>query len=165
MSRRRWRWRSAAAAIAGRRRCSRALLNYRHSAPMRSAPSWASVDGSASARAAGAHELSDHARRWMISAKGFGLTAQTDRRLDPRRVIGYVHTALAVAGGGAGAGAADTPALALSCCRTASARRCWRCSTRRRRRIPHEQLRARAVRRAGAAHAGCGRGGVRRSSR
>jgi amino acid adenylation domain-containing protein len=89
------------ASLAVARRCSgvvgstplfSALLNYRHSVPNPEAD-WNGADG---IQVVAAQERTNYPIMLSIDdlGDGFTLTAQTDRRVDPHRLTGYMHTAL-----------------------------------------------------------------------
>ena len=69
-----------------------ALLNYRHSVPNPEAE-WAVAEG---IRMLAIQELTNYPITVSVDdqGEGFGLVAQTDQRIDPRRVTRYLHTAM-----------------------------------------------------------------------
>ena len=96
MSTPRWRWRNAAAASPLPRRCSRRMLNYRHSRP---APSseidepgriWEGIE------LLHVEERTNYPLTLSIDdlGEGFLLTAQTQRPLAPERICAYMRVAL-----------------------------------------------------------------------
>jgi amino acid adenylation domain-containing protein len=69
-----------------------ALLNYRHSVPNPEAQ-WS---GAVGVRMLAAQNLTNYPITISVDdqGEGFGLVAQTDQRIDPRRLTDYLHTAL-----------------------------------------------------------------------
>src|SRR6185437_11333637 len=69
-----------------------ALLNYRHSVPDPQ-DGWDSAPG---IRVLAMQERSNYPIALSVDdlGEGFALTAQTDRRIDPQRLTGYLHTAV-----------------------------------------------------------------------
>ena len=69
-----------------------AVLNYRHSAP-NSEAEWAESQG---IRTPAAQNLTNYPITLSVDDReeSFGLTAQTDQRVDPHRMTGYLHTAI-----------------------------------------------------------------------
>ena len=69
-----------------------ALLNYRHSVPQ-SEGGW---EGARGIRFLSTHQRTNYPITVSVDdlVEGFALTAQTDRRIDARRIAGYLHTAL-----------------------------------------------------------------------
>ena len=84
--------------------------------------------------------------------EGFALTAQTDRRIDPQRVIGYLHTALESLVE-ALEQAPQTPALSLSILPESERQQVLELFNATQAAYPQEQADPRAVRGAGGAHA------------
>jgi amino acid adenylation domain-containing protein len=78
--------------IAGSSPLFSALLNYRHSVPNPEAE-WSGVAG---IRVLAGQERTNYPIALAVDdlGEGFTLTAQTDRRIDPRRMTGYLHTAV-----------------------------------------------------------------------
>ena len=79
-------------AISGSTPLFSALLNYRHS-PSDPQEVWS---GAAGVQALAAQERTNYPVAMSVDdfGEGFALTAQTDRRVDPRRVTAYLHTAI-----------------------------------------------------------------------
>src|SRR6201999_2563712 len=71
------------------------LLNYRHSAPANPNPESRGSDASGIQVLAG-QERTNYPITVSVDdlGEGFALTAQTDRRIDPQRITGYLHTAV-----------------------------------------------------------------------
>jgi amino acid adenylation domain-containing protein len=97
--------------IAGSAPLFSALLNYRHSVP-NSDEGWANASG---IRVLVDQERTNYPITLSVDDLGesFTLTAQTDRRIDPRRMTGYLHTAVQSLVESLEK-APQTPALALS---------------------------------------------------
>jgi amino acid adenylation domain-containing protein len=85
-----------------------ALLNYRHTTPL---ADWSNARG---IRVLADQERTNYPVTFSVDdlGEGFALTAQTDRSIDPRRVVGYMDTALRSLLEALD-GAPQTPALAL----------------------------------------------------
>src|SRR6185312_13175212 len=71
------------------------LLNYRHSAAANPNPESSGSEGSGIEVLAG-QERTNYPITVSVDdlGEGFALTAQTDRRIDPQRITGYLHTAV-----------------------------------------------------------------------
>src|SRR5581483_11557311 len=86
-------------------------LNYRHSTPDSEA-AWVSAAG---VEVVAGQERTNYPITVSVDdlGEGFALTAQTDRRIDPQRITGYLHTAV-VSLVEALEEAPQTPALSLT---------------------------------------------------
>jgi len=122
-------------AIGGSAPLFSSLLNYRHSMPNPEAQ-WESAQG---LRLITIQDRTNYPITLSVDdlGEGLSLSAQTDRRIDPRRVIGYLQTAVHSLVD-ALEQASQTPALRLSVLPEASSTKSSACSTAQRRFIRNE---------------------------